>query len=72
MPEGLATFDYWSKAGYKIKKGEKATKYDGVPMFYGSQVEKYVKKQYYSNINLGDHKGNGSWSLYPEEEEDEY
>lgn len=31
-------FDDWSRAGYKILKGSKATWIDGVPMFSREQV----------------------------------
>lgn len=39
-------FDDWSKAGYKIKKGSKATWIDGVPMFSEEQVVKRQKLDY--------------------------
>lgn len=37
------TFDEWSKAGYKILKGSKATWIDGVPMFSKKQVVKRAR-----------------------------
>ena len=45
MKEELKTFDEWSQAGYKIRKGSKAKWVDNVPMFSRSQVEWYVKPQ---------------------------
>lgn len=37
------TFNEWSSAGYKIKKGSKAKWIDDVPMFSEKQVTKYTK-----------------------------
>lgn len=38
------TFDEWSEAGYKIKKGSKAKWIDDVAMFSSKQVEPFKKK----------------------------
>jgi len=46
----LRTFQEWSAAGYKVKKGSKAAWFEGKPLFHQGQVDKYVK----SNRDYGD------------------
>lgn len=40
------TFNQWSSAGYKIRKGSKATWINGVPMFSEEQVTKSTRWVY--------------------------
>lgn len=40
MSQTYKTFDEWSKLGYKIIKGSKATWFDDKPKFSRSQVQK--------------------------------
>lgn len=54
----MKTFQQWSSLGYKIIKGSKGIPGDkGTWWFTENQVVYSPRKSYYSNINLGDHKG---------------
>lgn len=53
----MKTFKQWSLAGYKINKGSKGTKVGKEYYFSENQVTYSPKRSYYSNTNLGDHKG---------------
>lgn len=47
----MKTFEAWSKAGYKIKKGSKSVKrnHAGVPLFGEDQVEKAKTYHWYGS-----------------------
>ena len=40
--ENVLTYKRWLAAGFRVKKGEKSHRVNGVPMFHKSQVETYV------------------------------
>lgn len=46
MKETWRTFDEWSRAGYKIVKGSKATWFEDVAKFSNKQVVRSVKPVY--------------------------
>lgn len=59
------TFDEWSKLGYKINKGSKATWVDNVAMFAEQQVTKSVKPNYGNHFKYCTPKGTSPhWGYY--------
>ena len=45
------TFDDWSKDQYQIRKGSKATKYNGVNYFHKSQVKDCSRRHGYVRMD---------------------
>jgi hypothetical protein len=62
------TFDQWTRASYKIKKGSKAVWIDGVAKFSKDQVEEYFPRwpqdsydDYESDSEQADYYGISAW-----------